>query len=210
MFGMGNRQVVLREDAWNQPPQGTLILRALSRSDKSEWYRVRRENREWLTPWEATVPFVPGEPSAASQSFEEYVRLLARAARSKDSMMWGMFLDSAFVGQISLGGITFGSQRGATVGYWVSSEYAGRGITPTAVAMVMDYAFFELHLHRVEVNIRPENAASLRVARKLQLREEGVRRQYLHIDGQWADHVSFAVTEDEVGAGMLARWRDSH
>ncbi|MCL2464192.1 MAG: GNAT family N-acetyltransferase, partial [Micrococcales bacterium] len=67
--------------------------------------------------------------------------------------------------------------------------------------------FFTLGLHRIEVNIRPENAASLRVAAKLALRDEGVRERYLHIAGQWADHRTFAVTAEEVPDGLLGRWR---
>ena len=96
------------------------------------------------------------------------------------------------------------------VGYWVDRREAGRGLTPTAVAMVTDWAFRGLGLHRVEVNIRPENEASLRVVQKLGLREEGLRRAYLHVDGAWRDHRSFAVTAEEVPDGLLTRWLDMH
>ena len=66
---------------------------------------------------------------------------------------------------------------------------------------------FAIGLHRVEVNIRPENAASLRVVEKLGFRDEGLRPRYLHIDGDWRDHLSFALTREEVGDGLLARYR---
>ena len=52
----------------------------------------------------------------------------------------------------------------------------------------------ELGLHRVEVNIRPENVASLAVVRKLGFRDEGLRARYLHINGAWRDHRTFALT----------------
>jgi [ribosomal protein S5]-alanine N-acetyltransferase len=89
----------------------------------------------------------------------------------------------------------------------VDRRVAGRGVIPTAVAMVVDHCFFTLGLHRIEVNIRPENAASLRVVDKLGIRSEGLRRRYLHIDGAWRDHASFAMTVEEVPSGLLARWR---
>ena len=60
-----------------------------------------------------------------------------------------------------------------------------------------------VRLHRVEVNIRPENAASLAVVRKLGLRDEGVRERMLHIDGAWRDHRSFAITVEELHGGRL-------
>src|SRR5699024_3608370 len=94
----------------------------------------------------------------------------------------------------------------ASVGYWISEHVAGRGIIPTAVALVCDWCFTDLGLHRVEINIRPENAASLRVVAKLGFREEGVRKSFLHIQGRWADHRSFALTAEEVGPGVLQRW----
>src|SRR3712207_316746 len=73
--------------------------------------------------------------------------------------------------------------------------------------MTVDHCLFGLGLHRVEVNIRPENSASLRVAHKLGFRYEGRRRRYLHIDGDWRDHETFALTVEDVPGGLLTRWR---
>jgi ribosomal-protein-alanine N-acetyltransferase len=116
-----------------------------------------------------------------------------------------MLYDGAVVGQLSLSDISAGALRSASIGYWVSQHIAGHGVTPTAVALAIDYAFSELRLHRIEICIRPENTASLRVVQKLGLRYEGRRERYIHIDGQWCDHDSFALTADEVPRGMLAR-----
>jgi [ribosomal protein S5]-alanine N-acetyltransferase len=72
---------------------------------------------------------------------------------------------------------------------------------------MVDHCFFALGMHRLEVNIRPENVASLRVVEKLGFRPEGVRRRYLHIDGAWRDHATFALTPEDVPGGLLTRWR---
>jgi ribosomal-protein-alanine N-acetyltransferase len=78
---------------------------------------------------------------------------------------------------------------------------------PLALAAACDHAFVGLGLHRVEVNIRPENTASLRVVEKLGFRDEGLRQRYLHIDGAWCDHRSFALTtEDLGGSSVVERW----
>ena len=63
------------------------------------------------------------------------------------------------------------------MGYWIGQSHAGRGIVPTAVAMATDYCLGTLGLHRMEINIRPENAASLRVVEKLGFRDEGLRAE---------------------------------
>lgn len=111
------------------------------------------------------------------------------------------------VGQLTVTGITLGSARWGHIGYWIDQAYAGRGITPTAVALATDHCFNVLKLHRIEINIRPENTASLRVVEKLGFRLEGRRPRYLHIDGDWRDHLTFALHAEEVPEGLLTRWR---
>jgi ribosomal-protein-alanine N-acetyltransferase len=81
-------------------------------------------------------------------------------------------------------------------------------VTPSSVALATDYCFFQLGLHRMEICIRPENAPSLRVVEKLGFRYEGLRRRYIHINGDWRDHYCFALVVEEVRQGVLARWRD--
>ena len=92
---------------------------------------------------------------------------------------------------------------------WALTHAHVRAVLCFALAGLVDHAFYGLGLHRVEVNIRPENAASLRVVTKLGFRDEGLRRGYLHIDGAWRDHRSFAlVTDDLAGASLVRTWRD--
>jgi ribosomal-protein-alanine N-acetyltransferase len=110
------------------------------------------------------------------------------------------------VGQLTVSSIVWGSAMMATLGYWVDKDRAGRGIAPTAVAMATDFCFGTLGLHRMEINIRPENGPSLRVVEKLGFRDEGFRPRFLHINGEWADHRTFALTAEEVPEGLLARW----
>lgn len=115
--------------------------------------------------------------------------------------------DGAVVGQLSVSEISGGALRSSQIGYWVAQQIAGRGVAPTVVALAIDWLFAELELHRVEICIRPENAASLRVVEKLGLRYEGRRAAYIHIDGAWRDHDGFAVTREEVPEGLVARIR---
>ena len=79
---------------------------------------------------------------------------------------------------------------------------------PTALALAVDHAFTAGGLHRIEVNIRPENTAIRRVVEKLGFREEAYHPRYLHIDGAWRDHIGYALTIEDVAAegGLLARW----
>jgi ribosomal-protein-alanine N-acetyltransferase len=171
--------------------------------DRHAWSEVRRANAGWLAPWEATPP----RPVQGEVSFRTMVRHLGAEAREGRMLPFVITYDGQLVGQLTVGSIAWGSLCSAHIGYWVDSRFAGRGIVPLSVAMATDYCFTDLGMHRMEINIRPENAASLRVVEKLGFRSEGVRLRYLHIDGDWRDHLSFALTADEVPEGLRARWR---
>ena len=171
-----------------------LRLQALRFRDKSAWNTVRAQNRDWLAPWEATIPSVPGEDAPDVRqlpSYFEMVRTLNSEARAGRSYSFAIWHQRNLVGQISLGGVILGAMRGAHIGYWIDKNYANRGFTTQAVLAIADYSFDALKLHRVEINLRPENAASRRVAEKSGFIFEGERPRYLHIDGSWRDHITF-------------------
>lgn len=182
---------------------GDVALRPLRRADEAVWMRLRAANAAWLEPWDATSP----EPLTGRRpTFPQFVRTLDRQARSGASLPFAVEYDGELVGQLTVSGITYGSLYSASIGYWIARHVAGRGITPTAVALATDHCFAGLGLHRVEVNIRPENGPSLRVVDKLGFRDEGLRERYLHIQGRWCDHRTFALTTEDVPGGLLARW----
>ena len=185
--------------------EGPVGLRPIRRRDAATWRSVRTRNAGWLVPWEATVP--TGSPTVPS--FRAMAGYLRSEARSGRMLPFIITYEGEFAGQVTVGGITWGSLSSAHVGYWVDERFAGRGVVPTAVALAVDHCFFTAGLHRIEINVRPENVASLRVVAKLGLRDEGMRQRLLHIDGAWRDHRSFAVTAEEVPLGLLARWRRS-
>lgn len=185
---------------------GRVGLRPISRRDSSAWFEVRARNTAWLRPWEATAPDGSAE---TPRTYRAMVKELLSQARRGRCLPFVVTLDDRLVGQLTVSGITYGSARWAQVGYWVDSAVAGHGITPTAVALVADHCFGAAGLHRLEVNIRPENAASLRVVDKLGFRPEGLRPRFLHIDGAWRDHLSFSMVTEDVPGGLLVRWHQT-
>ncbi len=186
---------------------GSVVLRPLRGRDGRTWKAIRLRNQDWLKEWEATLPPEGHKSGEIPTNFRAMVRKMGREAREGRTLPWAITFEGQLVGQLTVGGITLGSLRACYIGYWIDEGHAGRGITPTAVALACDYCTGELGLHRVEINIRPENTASRRVVEKLGLREEGLRPQYLHIDGQWRDHIAYSVTHGDYPAGVLEQWR---
>lgn len=186
---------------------GPVTLRPWRLQDRRAWNEIRQRNAAWTAPWDSTRPPDSIEPPL---TFAGMVRQFNRRARlgqmlpfavdyRPDGQAW------VLAGQLTISGITHGSASWAQAGYWVDQRWAGRGIIPTALALAVDHCFFTLHLHRMEVGIRPENVRSLRVVEKLGFRHEGSRARYMHVDGDWRDHEMFALHADEVGPGLLAR-----
>jgi [ribosomal protein S5]-alanine N-acetyltransferase len=189
---------------------GDVTLRPLRMRDATAWMESRRHNVEWLAPWEATPPFGPTAFGVSAAVFTTMTRRLRADARAGRALPFVVVVDGKFAGQLNVAGIVRGSMDSAHVGYWVDQRIAGRGVMPTAVALAVDHCFGPVGLHRIEVNIRPENVASRRVVEKLGFRDEGIRKRYLHISGDWRDHVSYAVLKEELPHGLLYRWRHGH
>jgi ribosomal-protein-alanine N-acetyltransferase len=183
-----------------------VTLRPLRLRDGPAWVDVRRANIDWLRPWEATPPGGPVGVSTSYAVFWMMVRRQRRQARHGGGLPFAVLYDGELVGQLNIGGIVRGSLHGCHIGYWIDSRVAGRGIMTTAVAMATDHCFWSVGIHRVEINIRPENTASRRIVEKLGFREESLRKRFLHIDGDWRDHLSYALVREEVPGGLLARW----
>jgi ribosomal-protein-alanine N-acetyltransferase len=181
--------------------RGKVTIRGVTKKDARELEFQLLENRGWLRKWEATTPggFVSLDTRAG-------IRHLLSHAKAGTALPFIIEYEGKLAGQLNVSGLVQGSLSTAQLGYWVTERVAGKGVTPTAVALATDYCFSALGLHRMEICIRPENAASLRVVEKLGFRYEGLRRRYIHISGDWRDHFCFALVSEEVREGVLNRW----
>ncbi|MDR1214325.1 MAG: GNAT family N-acetyltransferase [Propionibacteriaceae bacterium] len=206
-LGPSSPPVLPRQHRWPVGLRfGDLWLTAFGRRDLSEWKTVRHRNASWLDPWEATPP----DRRQRRRSGRAMVAFFQSEARHGRMVPWLIRPDQAgrpgpLIGQCTLSNIVYGSARFASIGYWIDQDWAGRGLVPAAVALTTDYAMTVMGLHRVEVCVRPENAASLRVVEKLGFRYEGVRPRYIHIAGAWRDHKCFALDASDVPDGLCAR-----
>jgi ribosomal-protein-alanine N-acetyltransferase len=188
---------------------GRVGLRPLRMRDAAAWSEVRIRNEQWLSPWEGRPESQPPSTWAERHSpvvFTAMLRTLRRESRAGRSLPLAVTYDGRLAGQVTASNVVRGAFDSAAVGYWVDGALAGRGVLPTALALLVDHCFTAVGLHRIEANIRPENTASRRVVEKLGFREEALHLRFLFIDGAWRDHLSFAVTREDVPEGMLRRW----
>ncbi len=188
-----------------EPSAGPVLLRPPRLRDARVWSEIRLRNEQWLQPWEPTSPHTWEERNSIS-AWPPLHSALRSSGRRGVMLPFMIVYGGRVVGQMNVSNVVHGALRSCTIGYWVDAALAGRGIAPTALAVLIDHCFAQVGLHRVEVDIRPENAASLRVVQKLGLRREGFYERFLDIDGAWRDHVAFAVTQEELnGHAMVSR-----
>lgn len=105
------------------------------------------------------------------------------------------------VGQIcgvfNLSEIVRGSFQSAYLGYYALAPHAGKGFMSAGLSLVLERAFGELQLHRVEANIQPKNARSIELVERAGFRCEGLSLRYLKIGGRWRDHERWAITVED-------------
>jgi [ribosomal protein S5]-alanine N-acetyltransferase len=105
--------------------------------------------------------------------------------------------DGEQVGRITLVGILRGALQSGSVGYWVAEPMAGRGIASRALGLVIEHAFTDLGLHRIQAETTLTNHASAHILTKAGFEQFGLARDYLRIGGRWLDHRMFQLLNEE-------------
>lgn len=100
------------------------------------------------------------------------------------------------IGTINLTNIVMGPFCSCFLGYRLDQALLNRGYMTEAVSLLTDYAFSGLGLHRIEANVMPRNARSLRVLEKCGFHPEGLAQRYLQINGVWEDHIHMVRLND--------------
>jgi ribosomal-protein-alanine N-acetyltransferase len=135
----------------------------------------------------------------------EAVDLLVRIHRQfaeRSAFQWGIERkeDGELLGTCTLFAFHRGNMR-AEIGYCLQSPHWKQGYMREALAVLIDYAFRSLKLRRLEADVDPANASSLRVLERMGFLREGLLRERWNVGG---------VIADSVMLGLLAReWRGS-
>ncbi len=172
-----------------------VFLRPPAPEDWEPWAEVRRESRAYLKPWEPTWP----ADALTESAYLRRVRRLVTEWKADEGYSFHVFerVRGRLVGGIGLTQVRRGVAQTGTLGYWIGQRYERRGYTTEAVGLVVRFAFRTLQLHRIEAACLPDNLPSRRVLEKSGFVREGYARQYLRIAGDWRDHLTFAMLQDD-------------
>jgi [ribosomal protein S5]-alanine N-acetyltransferase len=192
-----------------------VMLRPLAANDFRSWSEVRRRNAEWLTVWEPSRPLHQPDPVIDRSAFAARCQQRDRDRTAGTAYQFGLFVDQQVAGEVNLNNVIRGAMQSGTIGYWIDQRHAGNAYVAEAVAVIMQFGFEQLGLHRLEICIVPRNERSRRIMEKLAIRSEGIAERYLEINGTWEDHIRYGITveewtqrRDEFVAAWIHRPRD--
>ena len=106
--------------------------------------------------------------------------------------------DDKIVGVVNLNVIVYAALCSAYLGYYGVAGYAGKGYMKEGMMHVVNLAFSDMGLHRLEANIQPDNSASLALIQSLGFQHEGFSPRYLKIGNEWRDHERWALLADDL------------
>ena len=175
-----------------------MLLRALRAGDRAEYERVQAVSAEFFRPWFSWH----ADGATAIPDFDQELERVQRGLDTGTNVrLVGVAAGRCIAGFFNLTDIVRGAFQNAYASWSVNADLAGRGYGAEGVRGLLAVAFAAapvgLGLHRVQANVIPENEASLRLARSVGFRPEGLAPRYLHIAGEWRDHVMFGLTVEE-------------
>lgn len=157
-------------------------------ADAEAYAAAVRRSADHLSPWNPVDP-------------EGFHELLRRQGSSLRTFLIIDGEDGGIVGKCNVANIVRARFRNGTLGYDSYVPYAGTGRMSEGMRLVVDRCFTSypdgLGLHRLEINVQPENTRSIALARRLGFRHEGFSPRMLFLNGAWRDHERYALTAEE-------------
>ena len=127
---------------------------------------------------------------------EAFLRAARRQALANNGAQFAVIADDRIAGVLGVHWIKW--DHGATsLGYWLDEGAQGRGLVTRSVAALLDHAFGEWKLHRVEIRAAPENHRSRAIPIRLGFSEEGLLRDNERIGDRFVDHVVYSMLAAE-------------
>ncbi|MBC8029660.1 MAG: GNAT family N-acetyltransferase [Pyrinomonadaceae bacterium] len=157
-----------------------LLLRRISAADVDDFFKIFSDP-EVMRYW--STPPIPNRDAASKLIGEIHAGFERR-----ESLKWGIALrtDDSLIGSVTLFHPDF-THRRAEIGYALGRGHWGQGYMQETLKAVLTYAFDVLNFHRLEADVDPRNAASVRTLERLGFQREGYLRERWHVNGEIQD-----------------------
>jgi ribosomal-protein-alanine N-acetyltransferase len=154
--------------------------------DEGDFIRAMDDSCGFHHPWIS--------PPRGAKSYQHF---LERVSQNDECAFLLRRNDSNEIcGVVALNLIVYQALCSAYLSYYVVQKYSQAGLMKEGLKLLIEHAFNELDLHRLEANVQPGNTASVALVRSLGFRREGFSPRYLKIGGEWRDHERWALLAD--------------
>lgn len=164
-----------------------LSLSLVQPSLAEEIYALVDRNREHLSPW---MPWVKSTESV--EQVHSWIKDSLKSFAEGTGMACAICLQDTIVGVIGYNEIDQSLCK-AKIGYWISSEHQNRGIMTRACKHLIDHAFAELKLQKIEIAAARENERSRAVCEKLGMTLEGIITNSEKVGDDIFDHAVYGL-----------------
>jgi ribosomal-protein-serine acetyltransferase len=169
----------------------SIELRVLETRHAAEFFRLVRKNYDRLLVWCPWLDRVSSIESARLFLREKLERFV-----NSNGFTAGIFDEGKLVGVIALEYIDEPNSI-TEIGYWLDSDAEGKGLVFRSCRAVIDYAFHELKLGRIQIRCATGNRRSRAVAEKLGFHREGIIRRCERLFDRTVDLVVYGMLSDE-------------
>ncbi len=170
---------------------GEVSLKLLTQSDAEDVFELINRNRRHLREWLGWVD--ASTELAATRSFIHYN--LERFTR-REALDTGILYKGKLVGKIGFNNINHANKT-AEIGYMLGEKYTGRGIMTRAAEAMVNLAFHEFQLQKVEIRVAPGNIKSSAIPERLGFVKEGTIRRAEFLYDHYVDHVVYGMLREE-------------
>jgi ribosomal-protein-serine acetyltransferase len=150
-----------------------------------------RENFEYLKEW---MPWVTDDYSI--ETARDFVKKNLIEMADNGTFAAAVVSNEKIVGTMGFHHLD-AANKSVQMGYWLTKEMQGKGIITRCCRVLIDYAFDELKLNRVQINCNVENAKSRAIPERLNFKLEGVHRQVEFLHGEFRDWAVYAMLKEE-------------
>ncbi|MCJ7842529.1 GNAT family N-acetyltransferase [Lederbergia sp. NSJ-179] len=156
-------------------------------------------SRESIGKWLA-FPAFTNEVQDTRNFIERSLQRLA----SNNGYWAGIWYKGHIAGSIGFLYLDWGNKK-TEIGYWLGKEFKGLGLATKACALLVDHAFTDFQLHKVEIKMATNNEKSKAIPERLGFKREGMIRDYEFLHGEYHDRVIYGLLEDEWKNGSIIK-----
>jgi len=149
--------------------------------------RNRAHLRQWL-PWV--------DHTLSAEDVRHFIRTVQAQFEDNRGPQAGIWVEGALAGSLGCHPIDW-ANRNCSIGYWLEASRQGRGVMTRCCAVMLDYLFEEMGLHRVSIHCGVGNMRSCAIPGRLGFRREGVMREGEWVNDRWVDLVMWGMLEEE-------------